>query len=192
VAMTEAVTGRVDRPTAPVAIRAYRPMDHRACRSLWAELTESQRELFDDRTLGGSDPGAGFEEYLTRLDLSGMWVAEHRDEGVVGFVGLVLGDPINRTGGINRSGQVEPIVVASHLRDRGIGRALLDHVAGEARRRGLTNLTISPVSRNVEAIRCFYAAGYDVLASVTLTLDLAPRGHRWRDGLDLHELRFSY
>ncbi len=191
-AMTEASTGRVDRAAVPVTIRAYRPLDHRACRALWAELTEANRELFDDPTLGGADPGAAFEEYLTRLDLSGMWVAEHADEGVVGLVGLVLGDAFDRTGSASRSGQVEPVVVAAHLRDRGIGRALLDHVAGEARRRGLTNLTIAPTSRNVEAIRCFYAAGYDVLASVTLTLDLTPRRHQWRDDIDLHELRFSY
>ena len=34
--------------------------------------------------------------------------------------------------------------------------------------------------------------GYGVLASVTLVLDLAPRGHAWQDGLELHDLRFSY
>ena len=170
----------------PVTVRAYRPLDHRACRGLWAELVESERELYDDPRRGGSDPGAGFEEYLTRLDLAGMWVAEDADEGIVGMVGLILGD------GAGRGGEVAPVVVTGRLRDRGVGRMLLSHVAEEARHRGMTGLSITPGSRNVEAIRCFHAAGYEVLSSVTLTLDLAPRGHEWRDGIDVHHLRFSY
>ena len=168
----------------PVTIRPYRALDHGACRALWAELAENRRVRYDAPTAGGADPGAAFEEYLTRLDLAGIWVAEHRVEGVVGLVGLVLAG--------TRAGKVEPVVVAERLRGRGIGRALLRHVADEARHRNLTELSISPDSRNVEAIRCLHAAGYAVLSSVTLALDLTPRGHAWQDGLDLHNLRFSY
>jgi GNAT superfamily N-acetyltransferase len=159
-------------------------VDHRAGRELWAELIRTKRELYHDPSLGGRDPGAGFEEYLTRLDIAGIWVAEHRDEGVVGLVGLVLS-------GL-RAGEVEPLVVAQDWRHRGVGRALLQYAAGEARRRELTQVSISPDSRNVEAIRCLHAAGYDVLSSITLTMDLAPRGHSWQDGLDVHDLGFSY
>ncbi len=170
----------------PVTIRPYRPLDHPQCRALWAELTQEHRDLYRDPGYGGADLGAGFEQYLTRLDLAGMWVAEHPEEGVVGLIGLVLG------GDAGRDAVVEPIVVDGRLRGRGIGRALLDHVAAQARKRGLAQLSISPESRNLEAIRCCHAAGYEVLSSVTLTLDLAPREHAWQDGLDLHELRFSY
>jgi GNAT superfamily N-acetyltransferase len=182
--MTEAATRAATRVAEPVTIRPYRPLDHRACRDLWAELIDTKRELYQDPTIGGTDAGAGFEEYLTRLDLAGIWVAEHQDEGVVGLIGLVLGS--------GRAGEVEPVVVAERWHDRGIGRALLQHVANEARRREMIALSISPDSRNVEAIRCLHAAGYDVLSSITLTLDLAPRGHTWQDGLDVHGLRFSY
>ncbi len=168
----------------PVTIRPYRPLDHRACRELWAELIRTKRELYDDPTIGGTDPGAGFEGYLTRLDLAGIWVAEQRDDGVVGLVGLVLGG--------HRAGELEPLVVAESWRGRGIGRALLQYAANEARRRELTQVSISPDSRNVEAIRCLHAAGYDVLSSITLTMDLAPRGHSWQEGLEVHELGFSY
>jgi GNAT superfamily N-acetyltransferase len=163
-------------------IRPYRPTDHSACRQLWVELTEHHRDLYDDPGLGGSDPGAAFEEYLTRLDLSGVWVAEHAEDGVVGLVGLLLK---------GRAGEVEPVVVRQASRGRGIGTELLTHVAEEARRRGLRFLTISPVSRNLSAIRCFHAAGYGVLSAVELTLDLGERGHEWRDGLELHDLRFQ-
>jgi GNAT superfamily N-acetyltransferase len=167
-----------------VTVRPYRPSDHGAGRRLWGELTRQHQRLYGGATGrdgGGDDTGAAFEEYLTRLDLSGVWVAEHPDDGVVGLVGLIMR---------GRVGEVEPVVVSAPHRGRGIGRRLLEHVADEARRRGLSSLTISPASRNVEAIRCLHAAGYDVLSSVELTLDLGERGRQWRDGLELHELRF--
>jgi GNAT superfamily N-acetyltransferase len=172
------------RQAASVTIRSYRPTDHRDCRQLWAELTEEHRALYDDDpTPDGVDPGAAFEEYLTRLDLSGMWVADDVGVGVVGLVGLIL------DGG---GGEVEPVVVTAPRRGEGIGRALLAHVADQARRRGLRRLTISPTSRNVDAIRCLHAAGYNALTSVTLAIDLSGREPGWRDGIDLHELRFQY
>jgi GNAT superfamily N-acetyltransferase len=167
-----------------VTVRPYRPLDHGACRELWAEFVSTRRELYPDSVRREADPGAGFEEYLTRLDIGGIWVAEHAGEGVVGLVGLVLGS--------RRGGEVEPVVVAERLRGRGIGRLLLGHVADEARRRDMTELSVSPGARNVEAIRSLHHAGYSVLSSITLTLDLAPREHRWQDGIDVHEVRFQY
>ncbi len=167
-----------------VTVRPYRPSDHGAGRRLWSELTRQHRELYGSAASVDAvddDGGAAFEEYLTRLDLSGMWVAEHPDDGVVGLVGLIMR---------GRAGVVEPVVVTAPHRGRGIGRSLLGHVADEARRRGLAALTISPESRNVEAIRCLHAAGYDVLSSVELTLDLGRHGRDWQDGLQLHDLRF--
>src|SRR5947209_20623199 len=89
-----------------VIIRAYRPTDHNAGHQLWAELASEHRSRYPGQVVsmastsaaadapsgpagfgfaalpdnaGPPDPGAGFEEYLTRLDLSGMWVAQHRD-----------------------------------------------------------------------------------------------------------------
>jgi GNAT superfamily N-acetyltransferase len=162
-------------------IRPYRPGDHSAGRRLWVELAEQHRELYEDPSFGGTDPGAAFEDYLTRLDLSGVWVAEYGDDGVVGLAGLIMA---------GRVGRVEPVVVAADRRGQGIGRALLDHVAAQARQRGLPRLTITPESRNVEALRCLHGAGYDVLSAVELTLDLRARPDAWRDGIDMHKLRF--
>lgn len=181
--MSEAATTTAGARQAPATIRPYRPLDHRACRGLWAELTEHHRDLYHDPTIGGADPGVGFEEYLTRLDLTGLWVADHAEDGVVGMVGLLLKE---------REGEVEPVVVTQRRRGRGIGTALLAHVAQVARRRSMAQLTVIPMSRNETAIRCLYRAGYGALSSVTLTLDLDPRGHEWQEGLDLHGLRFRY
>lgn len=166
-------------------IRPYRPTDHLACRGLWGQLVEEHRRLYPNASGGDDDLGAEFEEYLTRLDLSGMWVADHAEEGVVGFVGLMLGDEAG-------TGQVEPVVVSQGHRHQGIGRALLSRVAAEAKRRQLRQLTISPTTRNVDALQCLHGVGYTVLSSVTLTLDVAGRSQDWRDGIEVHGLRFSY
>ncbi len=162
-----------------VTVRSYRPSDHSAGRRLWAELTRTHASMYG--TSADSEDGAGFEEYLTRLDLAGMWVADHPDHGVVGMVGLIMRD---------RAGEVEPVVVDPAHRGRGIGRRLLQHVAHEASKRSFVSLTISPESRNVEAIRCLHAAGYDVVSSIQLTMDLERHAHEWRDGMQLHELQF--
>jgi GNAT superfamily N-acetyltransferase len=189
------------RGTAAVVIRGYRPTDHSPCRRLWAELTAEHRRLYPGAppvpaaapaAVGefgapanptDASSGAEFEEYLTRLDLSGMWVAQHSDDGVVGFVGLILQ---------GRAGSVDPIIVTTARRGQGIGRALLGYVADQARQRGMRELTISPALRNLEAIRCLYRAGFDAAATVTLALDLTGRDAQWRDGVDLHGVRFRY
>jgi GNAT superfamily N-acetyltransferase len=173
-----------------VTIRPYRPFDHSACRRLWGELVEHQRELQREGA-GGRDPGAGFEEYLTRLDLSGMWVADETEDGVVGFVGMVLD---------GRRGEVEPVVVTGALRGNGIGRALLGRVADEARRRGLARLTVSPSARDVAALHMLRATGFNRVAAITLSYDLSGRGNGRRaeteapagtgDTIALHDLTF--
>ncbi|MFG2038857.1 GNAT family N-acetyltransferase [Dactylosporangium sp. NPDC048998] len=177
------MTSQVSQATeaSALTIRAYRPTDHRECRQLWAEMTAADAGLYG--ATSNDDSGAAFEEYLTRLDLSGMWVAVDAAHLVVGMVGLLLD---------GRGGQVEPLVVASARRGEGIGRALLSHVADQARRRGLGQLSISPAARNRDAIRCLHAAGYDALSRVTLAIDLRRKGSVWQDGIDLHDLRFRY
>lgn len=163
----------------PVIVRSYRPSDHSAGRRLWSELTNQHNQMYGEPA---EDGGAGFEEYLTRLDLSGLWVADHADDGVIGLVGLIMR---------GRAGEVEPIVVTVSHRHKGVGRKLLRHVASEAKRRNMTALTISPSSRNVDAIRSLHAAGYDVVSSIELTMDLDRHQHEWQtDGLELHELQF--
>ncbi len=165
------------------AIRSYRPADHSAARALWVEFVEQHRELYGTPQTAG-DPGAAFEEYLTRLDLSGLWVAEDPSDGVVGLIGLIMR---------GRVGEVEPIVVSAAHRGSGIGRALLDHVAEQARKRSLARLTITPESRNVSALRSLHAAGYDVLSAVELSLDLrdgSGGGRSVGDDIELMGLRF--
>jgi GNAT superfamily N-acetyltransferase len=145
---------------------------------------------------GQPDDGAGFEEYLTRLDLSGMWVAERQGaappgahtagaarpgtgsgpseeatgpvgrDPAIGFIGLVTA---------GRDGEIDPVVVAPDWRRRGIGQALLDRVMAEARRRGLRRVTISPSVRDRDALHSLHRAGFDTIATITLAYDLTGR-----------------
>jgi GNAT superfamily N-acetyltransferase len=166
-----------------VIVRDYAAGDYGACRSLWAELTEYHRSIYGDPSIGGDDPGAGFDDYLATSQRMGSWVAESRG-GVIGLTGL-----LDR----GRSGEVEPVVVAEAARDQGVGRMLISRVAEEARARGYEYLAIRPVARNVAAIQRFHAAGFRTLGGhIDLTMDLAARRHEWLPGASLHDLPFDY
>ena len=93
-------------------MRDYAEGDYRACRALWAELTEYHRRIYGDPSIGGDDPGAEFDGYLAMSQRIGSWVAESH-AGVVGLTGL-----LDR----GTSGEVEPVVVAEAAQDQ-IGRA---------------------------------------------------------------------
>lgn len=168
---------------ADVVVRGYRDEDYPACRSLWVELTEHHRRIYDDATIGGEDPGAGLDRYLATPERVASWVAEAAGR-VVGLTGLF---------DHGSSGEVEPVVVTESLRGAGIGRQLLDRVVEEATRRQHEYLAIRPVARNAAAIRRFHAAGFQTLGGhVDLTMDLAPRRHRWLSSVQLHGLDFKY
>jgi GNAT superfamily N-acetyltransferase len=178
------VSGESDSPAAPqVSLRDYGGKDYDACRALWAELTKYHRRIYGDYSIGGDDPGSGFDEYLAEPRRVGSWVAESHGS-VIGLTGL-----FDR----GQSGEVEPVVVAETARDQGIGRMLIGRVVDEARARGFEYLAVRPVARNVAAVRRFHAAGFRTLGGhIDLTMDLAPRRHEWLAGASLHGLDFDY
>jgi GNAT superfamily N-acetyltransferase len=170
-------------PQPHVVVRDYASADYGACRTLWVELTEHHRRLYENPSIGGDDPAGGFDDYLAMANRVASWVAE-LDGRVVGLTGL-----LDR----GTSGEVEPIVVSDRLRGQGVGRLLIDRVVAEAVARHYEYLAIRPVARNVSAIRRFYDAGFQTLGGhVDLTMDLAERRHRWLDGVRLHDLEFRY
>jgi GNAT superfamily N-acetyltransferase len=167
-------------PATHVAIRPYQADDYEACRRLWVELTERHRLIYDDPTIGGDDPGAGFDSYLATPARVESWVAES-DAAVVGLTGLFVdGD----------GGEVEPVVVTERVRSRGIGRQLIGCAVEEARTRALANVSIRPVARNVEAIALFHQLGFRAVGRVDLFMDLDTRTRR--PGIDLHGLPYDY
>ena len=178
------VSGQPDSPATPeVTVRDYAERDYVTCRLLWAELTEYHRTIYGDSSIGGDDPGAGFDGYLAESHRMGSWVAESHGR-VVGLTGLL---------DWGTSGEVEPVVVAEAARGQGIGRMLISRVVQEARARGYEYLAIRPVARNLAAVRRFHAAGFRTLGGhIDLTMDLAARRHEWLAGASLHGLDFDY
>ncbi len=155
-----------------VIIRQYEQADLESCRSLWEELTQRHRDIYEDQTIGGKEPGMHFDKHLSRVGEENIWVAEH-DGQVVGMVGLILED----------EEEVEPIVVAFEHRNKGIGSRLLERAIEKARELGLRYLSIRPVARNSEAISLFYRTGFKSLGHIELVMDVQQEpGIKWRPG----------
>ncbi len=169
--------------TAPLHIRPYEPSDLEACRGLWRELTQRHRDIYEDPTIGGDDPGLSFDAHLASPNLAGVWVAEDETD-IVALSGLLID---------GEDGEVEPIVVRSASRSKGAGGQLLDHMIEEAKRRGVRFLSVRPVARNIEAISFFYEAGFRLLGHVDLFMELSrPTAREWRPGIALHGKDLRY
>jgi GNAT superfamily N-acetyltransferase len=163
-------------------IRAYRDDDLAACRDLWRELTQRHRDIYDDQTIGGDDPGMEFDGHIARPHLAAVWVAE-RAGAVVGLCGLLID---------GEQGEVEPVVVTARERSKGVGRRLLACAIDEARARGVRFLSIRPVARNVEALQLFHECGFRTLGHVDMFMYLGEEPRAWKRGLSLHGRWFSY
>jgi N-acetylglutamate synthase-like GNAT family acetyltransferase len=154
-----------------MTVRGYRDSDRDACRALWVELTQWHRDIYAAPQIGGDDPAAAFDEHLALVGAENIWVLE-TDERVVGFVGMVLKET---------HAELEPIVVSTEYRGRGIGRTLAEVVIANARERGLRQVIVSPVARNTEAIGFFHSCGFEAVGQIELVLDLVDP-ERWRAG----------
>lgn len=165
-----------------LTIREYRPDDLEACRHLWRELTQRHRDIYGDRKIGGDDPGRLFDEYLENPALAGPWVVEW-DGAVVALGGLLVE---------GAEAEVEPVVVLTRCRSRGIGTRFIDFLIEEARRRGVRSLSVRPVARNAEAMACFRRAGFTTLGHVEMFQSLVPGHRKWRRGITLHGQEYEF
>jgi ribosomal protein S18 acetylase RimI-like enzyme len=166
-----------------MSVRDYEPSDLDGCRSLWAQMTQRHREIYDDSSIGGDNPGLEFDKHLSRVGPERIWVATSGDE-IIGLVSLIQDD---------EQAEVEPIVVSSQYRDRGIGQALLNHAIEQAKGLGVLCLSVKPVARNEEAISFFYDAGFKILGHVQLFMWLGPSSPgQWRPGPELFGKPFDY
>ena len=165
-----------------LVIREYRSDDLEAGRRLWYELTQRHRDIYGDPKIGGDDPGHLFDEYLENPALAGPWVVEW-DQAVVALGGLLLE---------GAEAELEPVVVLTRCRNRGVGTRLIEFLIDEARRRGARSLSVRPVARNAEAMACFRRAGFTTLGHVELFQDLTARGRKWKRGISLHGKDYEY
>jgi N-acetylglutamate synthase-like GNAT family acetyltransferase len=165
-----------------VEIREYTPDDLEACRELWRQLTQRHRDIYEDPTIGGDDPGPYFDEhYLVDDKPAKVWVAE-LDGELVGLCGLLLSDG---------EAQLEPIVVKDGERNAGIGSRLAQTAIEEAERLAVSAIVVRPVGRNVEAIRFFHREGFDIVDRVELAKQVK-RSTKPAGTTDLHGRPFTY
>jgi len=160
-----------------VTIRPFEEQDASACRALWAELTRWHRALYEDTSIGGDDPGSGFDGYPEQARL---WVAE-RNGSVVGLVGLQIR---------GRQAEIEPVVVSFDARGQRIGRSLVETAVEEARAEGVRQVKASPVARNALALRFFHRLGFDTLGHIDVLLDLERPKDYWNARETLAEREF--
>jgi len=162
-----------------IKIRNYRNVDKEACRLLWRELTEHHREIYQEPTIGGEQSEDYFDKYLKKVGPAKIWIAII-DSKVVGLTGLDVSD---------YEAEIEPLIVTKTHRNKGVGTKLLEKVIAEARTIG-TSLNVSPVARNVEAIRFFHKAGFNKLGRVQMFIGFSNR--TWKRYLELYGCKLEY
>lgn len=161
-------------------IRKYRAADRDQCRMLWKELTEWHRQIYQDPSIGGAHPEEHFDKHLAKAGPERLWVAV-QDSKVVGLAGLIVN---------GKEAEIEPVIVSEHYRSRKIGKSLLHEVLKEARRLRVRFLNVSPVARNIDAVRFFYGQGFKNLGHIGLFMDLSEC--KWKQGPKLFECQFSF
>ncbi|MGD2073112.1 MAG: GNAT family N-acetyltransferase [Candidatus Thorarchaeota archaeon] len=164
-----------------IRIREYEPSDLEQCRTLWEELTHHHRHIYDDPSIGGDAPGLYFDEYCNRTGLEKIWVVEH-ESTVIGLSGLIIQDA---------EAEVEPVVIKENYRNQGIGRALVNHIIQEAKKRNIRYLNVNPVARNVDALSFFHRQGFQTVGHIQLFIDLED-SETWKSGIEIFDRSFKY
>jgi GNAT superfamily N-acetyltransferase len=163
-----------------IIIRRYQDNDLVACRALWRELTEWHREIYEDSTIGGDQPGLYFDKHLASVGPNRLWVAEHQSQ-VIGLVGLETRD---------EELFIEPLVVKSTYRGKGVGSQLLEKAVFEAKQQGAKSLSVRPVARNQRVIQYFYRQGFQTLGHIQLFIDFTDS--TWKKGPELFSCNFEF
>lgn len=132
-------------------------------RSLWRELTEWHRKIYQDPRIGGEHPEEYFDKHLAKVGPNKLWVAAQCSK-VIGLVGLMVeGNEV----------EIEPLIVSKAYRGKGMGKQLLEAVISEARKMGIRFLCIKPVARNVKTIKFLYKQGFKTLGEIELLMDFS-------------------
>jgi GNAT superfamily N-acetyltransferase len=148
-------------------------------------MARHHAEIYEDPSITGDDPGRGFDEYLGRAERYGTWVAVS-DSKILGFAGLLSSREM-------LEGEIEPVIVTSNARGKGIGTKLLQFVTEEAKKRNIRFLSIRPVARNKGAISLYVKSGFNILGYVDLFKDISADSQRkWKSGITIHSEKLKY
>ena len=107
---------------------------------------------------------------------------------MVGCVGLIMDSNADAN-----EAEIEPVIVSTGYRGKGIGTQLLRHAVTEAKRLGIVALNIRPVARNEGALRLFAREGFDVIGHVGLFQNLSQSFYKkWKPGIVIHGTQLRY
>lgn len=164
-------------------IRNYTDGDLAGCRSLWTEMVQRHRDIYDDQTIGGDDPGLEFDEHLELVGSDNIWLVESGEE-VIGFTSLIKK---------GQEAEIEPIVVSKKHRGKKIGELLINHVTQEAKKQNILCLYVKPVARNKEAISFFHNCGFTTIGHIQLFKWFGDSTQdTWKEGVELFGKTFKY
>ena len=164
-------------------IRNYTLADLDVCRSLWAEMVQQHRDIYDDQSIGGDDPGLEFDKHLERVGPGSIRIAEIEGD-VIGFTSLIIKD---------QEAEIEPIIVAHKHRGKGVGKGLIKYAIEEAKKLNVLCLYVRPVARNKDAISFFYDCGFRTIGHIQQFIWLGESApNAWKDGLDIFGKTFKY
>ena len=164
----------------PLVIRNYWEDDREQCRSLWRELTEWHREIYQDQTIGGEHPEDYFDKHLAKVGSERLWVAVDGSR-VVGLVGLIVE---------GNEAEIEPLIVSKTYRSKGIGKQLIGTMVSEARKIGVRFLCVKPVARNMKTIRFLYKQGFKNLGEIELFMCFSD--YAWKTGPEIFGCKFDF
>jgi ribosomal protein S18 acetylase RimI-like enzyme len=135
-----------------IAVRPARPGDDRALRTI-------DRETWTTQTSPSpAPPEVDWSFFDERVDIRDVLVAE-LDGDVAGYVRLGRATPLRASDHVVT---ISGFAVGLRFQRRGVGRALLDAAAAEARSRGARRLTLRVLAHNDGARRLYEQAGYEV------------------------------
>lgn len=163
-----------------VTIRNYKEADREDCRSLWRQLVEWHREIYQDPKIGGEKPESYFDKHLSLVGSQRLWVALYRSK-IIGMVGLIVKD---------NDAEIEPIVVSKEYRCKSVGKQLVERTISEARKMEIRYLNVKTVARNLEAIDFYYKQGFVNIGKIELFMDFT--GRKWKSGLRLDGINFNF
>ena len=164
-------------------IRNYTNSDVDVCRSLWTEMVQRHRDIYEDQSIGGDDPRLEFDKHLDLVGYNHIWLAEYDGE-VIGFTSLIIKD---------QEAELEPIIVSHKHRGKGIGERLIEYAIEEAKKLKILCLSVKPVARNKEAISFFYDCGFRTIGHIQQFVWLGElQANAWKDGIEIFGKKFKY
>jgi ribosomal protein S18 acetylase RimI-like enzyme len=166
----------------PVKIREYNVKDFVELSHLVAEFFTFHRRLQGRGPLPPEEAATIIPRDMLREN-SYILVAEPEEDGdIIGFCRIE-----NHEGAFF----LREIMVAENQRIRGVGTALLKEAEEHIKALGHTNLYLSVVPYNIDAVRFFVRRGYNILNTIELRTE-APDEKIQRKPLHFLGLQFRY